>query len=238
MKIDVSPIVRRKLSDEVTERLKALITSGRLQPGETLPSERELMERYQVGRPAIREALQTLNSFGLIVTMRGERSRVCQVTAKSIFQQMDNAVHMMFATSPASLDHLKEARLFFERGMVREAAKNATEDQLAKLRAIVAAQRANLGNMEVFIAADTEFHAQIAAISGNPIYESVGAAMLKWLKAYHTDMLIWVSREARTLEEHESILRQIELRDPDAAEREMVQHLERTAAIYGIPPAA
>ena len=238
MKIDVSPIVRRKLSDEVAERLKALITSGRLQPGETLPSERELMERYQVGRPAIREALQTLNSFGLIVTVRGERSRVCQVTAKSIFQQMDNAVHMLFATSPASLDHLKQARLFFERGMVREAAKNATEDHLAKLRAIVATQRANLGNMEVFIAADTEFHAQIAAISGNPIYESVGAAMLKWLKAYHTDLLVWVSREARTLEEHEAILRQIELRDPDTAEREMVQHLERTAAIYGIPSAA
>ncbi|MDR3494008.1 MAG: transcriptional regulator NanR [Ancalomicrobiaceae bacterium] len=234
MKIDVSPIVRRKLSDEVTDRLKVLITSGQLQPGETLPSERELMQRYHVGRPAVREALQTLNSLGLIVTMRGERSRVCQVTAKTIFQQMDNAVHLMFATSPASLDHLKEARLFFERGMVRAAAETATEDHLAKLRAIVGSQRANLGNMDVFIAADTQFHAQIAAISGNPIYESVSGAMLTWLKAYHTDLLVWASRETRTLDEHEAILRQIERRDPDAAEREMVQHLTRTAAIYGV----
>lgn len=235
MAIDTSPIVRRKLSDEVTDRLKAMIADGQLQPGESLPSERELMERYQVGRPAVREALQTLNNLGLIVTTQGERSRVCQVTAKSIIDQMDNAVHLLFATSPASLDHLKEARLFFERGMAREAALRATEEQLAGLRAIVDRQRANLGNMDVFISADTDFHTQIAAISGNPIFASVSAAMLKWLKAYHTDLLVWVSREEQTLDEHEAILRQIENRDPDGAERALSLHLKRVDAVYGLP---
>ena len=103
MQLDTLPIVRRKLSDEVTDRLKAMITSGQLRPGEPLPSERELMERYQVGRPTIREALQTLSSLGLIVTVRGERSRVSQVTAQSIIRQMDNTVQLLFAASPASL---------------------------------------------------------------------------------------------------------------------------------------
>src|SRR5687767_2162620 len=66
-------IVRRKLSDEVFARLKAMITSGELQPGDEMPSERELMERFGVGRPAIREAMQALAGMGLVVISHGER---------------------------------------------------------------------------------------------------------------------------------------------------------------------
>ena len=56
MVMQSEPIIRRKLSDEVFARLKALIETGELQPGDEMPSERMLMERFQVGRPAIREA--------------------------------------------------------------------------------------------------------------------------------------------------------------------------------------
>ena len=59
-------IVRRKLSDEVFDRLKTLIASGELQPGDAMPSERELMERFGVGRPAVREAMQQLSNMGLL----------------------------------------------------------------------------------------------------------------------------------------------------------------------------
>ena len=51
-------ITRRKLSDQVFDRLRALIASGELQAGDPMPSERDLMERFGVGRPAVREALQ------------------------------------------------------------------------------------------------------------------------------------------------------------------------------------
>ena len=53
-------IVRTKLSDEVFSRLKQLIENGELKAGDEMPSERELMERFGVGRPAIREAMQAL----------------------------------------------------------------------------------------------------------------------------------------------------------------------------------
>ena len=54
------------MSDEVFDRLKAMIVSGECGPGGSLPSERELMARFGVGRPAIREAMQALANLGLV----------------------------------------------------------------------------------------------------------------------------------------------------------------------------
>lgn len=226
------PIVRRKLSDEVLHRLQALITQGDLQPGDYLPSERELMGRFHVGRPAIREALQALNNMGLITISHGERARVRQLTARALFGAVDAAAKVMLSTSPDSIDHLKEARLFFERGMVRGAAIRATEADVAALREAVAEQRRRLGDSDRFMTADIAFHARIAAVSGNPIYEAVSEAMLGWLRTYHTALLIWTGKEATTLAEHDEIVRAIAAHDPDAAERAMIRHLERSAALY------
>jgi DNA-binding FadR family transcriptional regulator len=227
-------IIRRKLSDEVLERLLRLISDGNLKPGDAMPSERELMERFGVGRPAIREAMQSLANMGLVSISHGERARVQELTAQSIMRQVDLSAHIMLQRSSSSLEHLKAARLFFERGMVREAAAKATADDVARLRAIVEEQRAALGKAEAFMAADMRLHTQIAAISGNPIFVSVSEAMLGWLKAYHTELLIWSGKETHTLAEHALIIDAIARGDADAAEAAMVKHLERSSGLYGL----
>jgi DNA-binding FadR family transcriptional regulator len=234
---DSEPIVRRKLSDEVFLRLKRLIVSGELQPGDDMPSERELMERFEVGRPAIREAMQALNNMGLVAISHGERAKVLKLTAKSIFKQVDVAAKIMLSSSEDSLENLKSARIFFERGMVREAAAKATEEDVTRLRATLDEQRRNLGQAEAFIGADMKFHTQIAAISGNPIYVAVSEAMLGWLKEYHTEMLIWTGKEKYTLAEHEEIIGRVAAHDPEGAEKAMVKHLERSRALYALSAA-
>ena len=133
MVMQSEPIIRRKLSDEVFARLKALIETGELQPGDEMPSERMLMERFQVGRPAIREALQALANMGLIEISHGERAKVLQPTARSLLRQVDAAAKIMLAASSDSLEHLKSARIFFERGMAREAAGRAEAGDIAAL---------------------------------------------------------------------------------------------------------
>ena len=70
--VDVLPIQRRKLSDSVQDRVLSMIKSGDLAPGSPLPSERELMSSFAVGRPAIREALQNLQRMGLVEIRHGE----------------------------------------------------------------------------------------------------------------------------------------------------------------------
>lgn len=227
-------IVRKKLSDEVFSRLKQLIENGELRAGDDMPSERELMERFGVGRPAIREAMQALAGKGLVEISHGERAKVLQVTAESIFRQVDLPAKLMLSGSSDSLEYLKSARIFFERGMVREAATRATGDDIAELRTLLAGQSQNIGDSELFIDADMAFHQKIARISGNPIFAAVSGAMLGWLKSYHTEMLIWTGRENFTLAEHEEIIRAIEKGDADLAEKAMIKHLERSRALYAL----
>ncbi|MBX9458706.1 MAG: transcriptional regulator NanR [Rhizobium sp.] len=227
-------IVRKKLSDEVFSRLRSLIETGELKAGDDMPSERELMERFGVGRPAIREAMQALAGKGLVEISHGERAKVLQVTAESIFRQVDLPAKLMLSGSSASLEYLKSARIFFERGMVREAAARATSDDIEELRDLLDKQGRNIGDSELFINADMAFHQKIAQISGNPIFAAVSGAMLGWLKSYHTEMLIWTGRENFTLAEHEEIIRAIEKGDADLAERAMIKHLERSRALYAL----
>ena len=226
------PIIRRKLSTQVFERLKTMVTDGTLKPGDAMPSERELMERFGVGRPAIREAMQTLGNIGLIAISHGERARVLPLTPHSVIAQVDLAAEIMLSTSPAALDHLKEARIFFERGIVRQAAERASQQDVASLRALLDEQEAALGTAEIFIAADMRFHTRIAAICGNPIFEAVSGAMLGWLKTYHTEMLIWTGKENVTLVEHHEILDAIARNDAGEAEAALIRHLERSRALY------
>jgi len=234
MSLPTERIVRKKLSDEVFSRLKQLIENGELKAGDDMPSERELMERFGVGRPAIREAMQALSGKGLVEISHGERAKVLQVTAESIFRQVDLPAKLMLSGSSDSLEYLKSARIFFERGMVREAAVKASKAEIAELRALLDRQSQNIGNSELFIEADMAFHQKIAQISGNPIFAAVSGAMLGWLKSYHTEMLIWTGRENFTLAEHEEIIRTIEKGDADLAEKAMIKHLERSRALYAL----
>lgn len=227
-------IIRRKLSDEVLDRLLRLISSGELKPGDAMPSERELMSSFGVGRPAIREAMQALANMGLVSISHGERARVQELTAQSIIRQVDQSAHIMLSRSSDSLEHLKNARLFFERGMMRVAAEKATAEDIATLRDILDQQRRALGDAAKFLAADMRFHTRIAAISGNPIFVSVSEAMLGWLKAYHVELLIWSGKEKFTLAEHEDIISAIAAHDADEAEAALVRHLERSRNLYGL----
>ena len=129
-----APITRRKLYQEVQDRLLQRITAGEIRAGEQLPSERELMEFYGVGRVAVREALQELARSGIVEISHGERARVVVPTARLLIQQMGEGTRHLLRMQPEMLDHLKDARLFLEIGMVRQAALRATPDDVVALR--------------------------------------------------------------------------------------------------------
>ncbi len=228
-------ILRMKLSDQVLMRLKAMIASGELGAGDKVPSERSLMDRFGVGRPAVREALQALHTQGVITINHGERSRVNAISPETVLTQSDAVARLLLDAAPANLEHLKDARRMFEIGLVREAALRADAGDVALLRQRVADQRACLSagaDQRGFIRADMAFHTAIAEIQRNPVLTAVSSAMLGWLLEYHAALLHWSGKEHVTLAEHDRIVDAIDARDPEAAAEAMRVHLDRSAALY------
>ncbi|KAF3996818.1 transcriptional regulator NanR [Glaciimonas immobilis] len=225
-------IPRRKLYHEVLDRLMERIRSGSIPLGAHLPSERELMELYGVGRPAVREALQAMERSGIVEIAHGERARVVVPTAEQLIGQIAGGAMHLLRTQPDMLQHLKEARIFLETGTARLAAERATDEQVARLRLKIVQHRASMVNLEEFIDRDMEFHCEIAAISGNPIFPAIVESMFGWAREYYQTMVRAPGAEELTLSEHQRIIDAIAAHDGDAAAEAMHSHLNRANELY------
>ena len=226
------PIARPKLSELVQNRLLAVIQADNLRPGDPLPSERELMQSYAVGRPSIREAMQNLRRMGLIEINHGERPRIAAPSFERMVAGMSETMRHVLVNSPATLDHLKEARATFEMTMAQIAARKRTPVDVVDLHAILAEQESARFNSNAFLQADGRFHHRIASITGNPIFANLSQALFAWLSQFHFDLVRKPGLEQLTLAEHRGILEAIERGEPDEAARLTADHLNRANKLY------
>lgn len=225
-------IPRRKLYEEVLDRLMARVRSGEWKPGAHLPSERELMETYGVGRPAVREALQSMERSGIVEIAHGERARIVVPTADSLIQQIAGGATHLLRSQPDMLVHLKQARAFLEINIAREAAVHATDEQVAQLQKAVDDQRAALPDLEAFLERDMQFHRTLSQLTGNPIFPAIVQSLFQWASEYYQPMVRAPGVEELTLSEHQAIVDAIGRRDGDGAADAMARHLNRVNELY------
>jgi len=230
--MSVEPIPRRKLYQEVADRLLARIHSGEFAEDGRLPSERALMHDYQVGRPAVREALFSLERMGLIEIIHGERARLTRPTPQSIIRQITAAGQHMLTGCTQNLDYLKDARLFFENGIARLAAAHARDADIRRLEAVLHEQAKMLHDPQGFFRADQSFHSALAEISGNPILTAVSQTMLNWLAQTHTSLVQTPGDEHLSLAEHQRIFDAVAAHNPEEAVHAMQDHLNRANRRY------
>jgi DNA-binding FadR family transcriptional regulator len=228
------PIERRKLSHAIEERLLAQLQAGDMLPGDVLPSERELMSLYSVGRPAVREAMQNLERMGLIEIRHGERPRVAKPSLERTLSQLGETMRHVLVHSESSLEHLKQARATFEMEMARIAARHHTDEQIEELRGILASHRKCPLPSPEFLVLDGRFHLGIARISGNPIFAALSESLFNWLARFHAHLVRSPGNEDLTLSEHAAILAAIDAGDAELAAREMADHLNRANALYNV----
>ncbi|MEM7566081.1 MAG: transcriptional regulator NanR [Pseudomonadota bacterium] len=223
--------MRKKLFEDIAEGLRLRILGGELRPGDKLPSERELMRVYEVGRPSVREALQTLERSGLIAINHGERARVVAPSSADVVGRIEESARHLIRTSSENLEHLKEARTFFEVGMARIAAQKATPGDVDALRHLVDAQARAEGD-PAFLQADMRFHIRLAGVAGNPIYTATSEATFAWLTEYHIELVRVPGAEALTVKEHGRIVDAVAAGDREGAAMAMEAHLSRANALY------
>lgn len=165
-----APVRQRRLSDDIVERLEALILEGSLKAGERLPPERALAEQFGVSRPSLREAIQKLAARGLLVSRQGGGTFVAE-TLGSTFS--DPLLELLGSSEEAQRD-LLEFRHTLEGACAYYAAQRATPMDHQRLREAFEAlqqcyarpparDRAEEG------LADARFHLAIAEASHNAV---------------------------------------------------------------------
>jgi GntR family transcriptional regulator, transcriptional repressor for pyruvate dehydrogenase complex len=217
----ILPVRRMRVPEEIVQQIRGFIASGELRPGDQLPSERELVERFQVSRASIREALTALQVMGLL-----ERSRTGGGLAA-------RGNHVWFTIAPlssflATRGHLIEqieVRRMIEPEMGRLAAERASAADIERMEQCLLAMEADIEAGGLGSAADAAFHATIAATTNNElltrIVEVIGSAIRDQREVFQTP-----AGARESLEEHRLILEAIRRGDGDAAYAGTRRHID------------
>ena len=229
--MDATLIRRRKLYEEVADRIEAMIHDGTFAAGAQMPSERELMATFGVGRSAVREAMLSLQRMGLVAVSSGERSRVLTPTAKALVGELSGAARRLLSQA-GGVARFQQARALFEVGLARLAAQMATEADLARLKAELEANRESIGDHHRFQRTDVAFHYAIAEIPGNSIFTSLHEAVVTWLTEQRAISGRVPGAGEAAYAAHARIYEAIAARDPQAAEVAMEAHLATVVAQY------
>jgi GntR family transcriptional regulator, sialic acid-inducible nan operon repressor len=226
-----APIVRRKLYNEIADRIEAMIHDGQYAVGDSLPSEREIMETFGVGRTSVREALFALQRMGLLTINSGERARVTAPTPKALVSELHGAARYLLA-QPEGVRQFQQARTLFEVALARFAAEHAKPKDVAALRAALEANQRAIGNDARFEATDVAFHYVLAEVPHNPIFTALHAAMASWLLEQRQTSIRVKGADRAAYRAHARIFDAIAAHDVDAAEAAMRAHLAQVEKFY------
>ena len=221
----IAPIDRQKTYELVAERLVSLIGDGSLQPGDQLPTERELTASFQVGRSSVREALRMLESQGVIRSVNGG----VFVIADAAYPLNSSLRLVLTLDEQTRLHDVIELRSILECEAAALAAERHRVEHLSLMDAAIEEMIDGLAEPEAdaFIDADLRFHLAVAEATGNRVlFHSMHA-----VRDVIRRMLMTVFRvpgsAARAVEEHRAIRAAIADGDSARARDEMRAHLTR-----------
>lgn len=213
-----------RAADSVVAQLEARIVSGDLPNGQPLPAERDLMEDFGASRTVIREAISALSNRGLIESKPRFRPIVRKPDYETVLHATGSIVQHLL-TERGGVKNLYDSRVFIERALVRDAATSATKEDIADLKAALAANQAAVANSLAFYETDVAFHGVLYGIPKNPIFPAIHTGYTAWLAPHWQKMLRSPERNEMNLHAHQAILSAILERDPTAAEDAMKAHL-------------
>ncbi|WP_340537924.1 FadR/GntR family transcriptional regulator [Nocardioides sp. GXZ039] len=210
------PVGRSRAFERVVEQIEQAIYSGELKPGDHLPSERILVEQFEVGRSSVREALRILESMGLLITTPGSPlgPKVSASNQAGLLRMMSGFVQ----TQGISLGALVQYRMIAGSAANFLASQLRTDEHLEAMREANEAMRATEpGDEDRFARLDVQFHQAIADASGNPFLTLVNTVISDlivdlMMSAYHqaeTEQGLWSS----FVEHHDALIEAIADRD-------------------------
>jgi len=217
-----------RLYEGVTEQIMVLIRAKELKPGDQLPPERELAEKFSISRGSIREAFRVLESRGLIRSKPGGGRFIRQVNKDTLI----DTENVIFNLEKSSILELLEAREMFEVKIVELAALRATtedikaiEEALTKLSEKGGMEDKDTWNEEK-TELDTEFHLAIARASHNFVFINIMRLHFDLLRDTREKTWQIPGRREKQAEEHQAIFLAIKEHNSKKAAKVMLNHLK------------
>lgn len=211
--------------EEAILALRAYIRSSGCNPGDRLPPERELVVKLGMGRTLLRRALEALEREGVIWRHVGKGTFVAASNS--------NAGAISDLGRRISPVHMMRARLSLEPQLAREAAINASDEAVVRLR--LARERAEAAaDWDIYEAQDDAFHRSVAEATGNALLLALFDQLNQVRRAVAWNAVvrstIRPARDHSSFAEHARIADAIEARDPAAAQAAMRDHLASVSA--------
>lgn len=205
----------------IISEIKTLINTKNLEPGEKLPSERLLAERIGVTRGSIRNAIQKLESYGLLKSMPQSGTFISNLGRAALNGMIDQILNL----PEPDFKSLVETRIFLEIKSVRFAAIRHTAEDLERIEQALEDYRTKTLSGKESVEEDLLFHLAIAQASHNPslnqLMLSITPQIITDFEKYHvckSDMAL------SAIKEHEAIVEAIRTKDPDQAELMIKEH--------------
>jgi GntR family transcriptional repressor for pyruvate dehydrogenase complex len=210
------------LTDEAILRIKAMIVSGQLQPGQRLPPEAALAEQLGLSRNSLREAVRALALINILDVRQGDGTYVTSLEPELLLDALTFVVE--FHRDESVLEFLRVRRIL-EPAAAAMAALAIGPDGLAALEANLLASSPE-AEVEDLIKLDIEFHRLIGVASGNQVL----ASLIEGLSGPTNRARVWRGRtqagsSERTVNEHRAILDALIAREPELAHAAMVNHV-------------
>jgi GntR family transcriptional repressor for pyruvate dehydrogenase complex len=214
-----------RLYEQIVQQIEGSIRKSTLKPGDQLPAERALAERFGVSRAAVREAVKALREKGVVEAYSGRGTFITNGTSQAIRNSFDLMINMDPRDSAARLVELRE---LLEPEVAALAATRITDQHLAVMRKAVATMEKTMeDDPETFVEADLDFHLALAESIANPLVLSLLSPIVGLLRKERLKTFEVQGGPQRGQFHHKRILEAVEARDPKSARDAMKAHLQQ-----------
>ncbi len=227
--VEFEPIETSDVPSLVVNQIISALQNGKLEKGDRLPSERDMAKMFGIGRPSLREALNTLAVLGVLEIKRGDGTYVkststgARVATKAI--ELLQADYNPFITL--------EARLLLEPNIANMASQRAESQDLAAIQSLLPKMEERSKENKPLGDLDLDFHVYIARATKNPLIEQVARFLLnswigkgrRWDELQY-DVIKQEGRLAKYVHQHRKIYEAIKEKDSEQSECEARNHIE------------
>lgn len=213
-----------RLYEQIVQQVEDSILKGQLKPGDQLPAERDLAQRFGVSRTAVREAVKILSEKGLVEAYSGRGTFVTNGSSQAIRQSLDLMIRINRQEGSANL---AELRLVLEPGIAGLAAVRIEEPLMSTMREAVAVMERNLHDPDAYVEADLDFHLALAEAAGNPLILSLLDAIVVLLREERARIFNVDGGPERGQFHHKRILAAVEQHDAERSREAMRAHLNQ-----------